>query len=200
MGVSGPDIQYGERLRCGVAIGELLAQVADGSAPPDPDHQRGCRHCRASLAELSSLWTAVHRLAAERVVVPAAFEANVRRRILEPPSSRAGADPLPRPRRWVPVSSGGTGATRVGDTILARLALLAARSVTGVAVRPVSRSNPRMATAGDRVVVAIEIHAPYGDDLVAVADAVRMAVVVQLLAVAGLDDVQVDITITGLVA
>ena len=37
-------------------VDELLNQVADHAAPPDAEHQRSCRHCHATLAEITALW------------------------------------------------------------------------------------------------------------------------------------------------
>ncbi len=197
MSQDGQGVEYGDRLACGTAVADLLHQVADDI--PGGPHRRSCAHCRTTVAELSRLWTAVHWLAAEPVVVPAGFTATVRRRIVEPvaPGVVTGAKPTPRPRAWVPLRVPGPGATRIGDTVIRRLARLASQSVPGVVVTP-SRESVQVAVSGGRVVVSIQIRVAYGDDLVAAADAVRIAVVVQLLAVAGLDDVQVDVTVTSL--
>lgn len=69
-----------ERLACGAAFGDLVDQVAD-DAPADHEHQSGCPHCRAALAELRSLWEATRRLAAEQVHAPEALDDAVLRRV-----------------------------------------------------------------------------------------------------------------------
>jgi hypothetical protein len=61
-------------LPCGTRLDDLVAQVADG-VPGDLDHQEGCRHCQAALAQLHELWSLVHRLAAERVEAPERIDA-----------------------------------------------------------------------------------------------------------------------------
>jgi hypothetical protein len=67
-------------LACGADFGALVAQVADG-APGDLDHQAGCRHCQAALAQLRELWSLVDRLARERVEAPERIDAVVLGRI-----------------------------------------------------------------------------------------------------------------------
>jgi uncharacterized alkaline shock family protein YloU len=188
---------YGERLACGTPVADLLAQVADDAPPADPDHQRACAHCQAQLAQIATVWRTVQTLAAEPVIVPASFGAGVRRRILQAPAAGSGGTATPRPRAWIPLASDGHGTTQVGDTVLGRLAALAAASVPGVALAQ-GRSGAHVSAADGLVVVDLRVRLPYGGDVIAAADAVRMAVAVQLFAVAGLERARVDITIAGL--
>ena len=73
-------------LPCGAGLDALVTQVADGAAPRDPDHQAGCPHCQAALAELEELWSLAGRLARERVEAPERIDAvamgRIRRAIL----------------------------------------------------------------------------------------------------------------------
>ena len=67
-------------LSCGADLDALVAQVADG-APGDLEHQAGCPHCQAALAQLDELWELVDRLARERVEAPDRIDAVVMGRI-----------------------------------------------------------------------------------------------------------------------
>ena len=77
----------GDRLPCGVRVGKLLNQIAGHAAPRDPDHQRTCRHCHATLVELTALWQPVHDLAAEDVQAPAHLLEAVMLRVRQLPRS-----------------------------------------------------------------------------------------------------------------
>ncbi|MCW2583342.1 MAG: Asp23/Gls24 family envelope stress response protein, partial [Klenkia sp.] len=68
-------------LACGCSLDDLLAQVADGADPADPDHQRACPHCRAALAELAGLWAPVRELAETAPATPAGLDAKVMERV-----------------------------------------------------------------------------------------------------------------------
>jgi len=185
---------YGERLACGTAVADLLDHVADDR--PVEAHHRDCVDCRATLAELVQVWTAVHRLAGEPVAVPPGFTSKVRRRIANPL-----ARGVARPRAWVPLPATGPGVTHLDVTAIARMVELAVASVPGVAMGSATAAGARVRVgpAPDRLTVSVEIQVPYGDDLIAAAHAVRLAVIVQLLAVAGLEDVSVDVAVTGIV-
>jgi hypothetical protein len=61
-------------LPCGTDLDALVTQVADG-VPGDLDHQAGCPHCQAALAQLRELWSLVDRLARERVEAPERIDA-----------------------------------------------------------------------------------------------------------------------------
>jgi hypothetical protein len=69
----------GERLACGAVFGALVDQVADDL--PGGEHEAGCPHCQAALAELRSLWDATRMLAAEELDVPEGLDAAVLRRV-----------------------------------------------------------------------------------------------------------------------
>ncbi|MGH8933085.1 MAG: anti-sigma factor family protein [Egibacteraceae bacterium] len=185
---------YAERLACGTAVADLLDHVADDL--PVEAHHRDCVDCRAALAELVRVWTAVHRLAGEPVAVPPGFTSKVRRRIANPL-----ARGVARPRVWVPLPATGRGVTHLDGTAIAPLVELAAASVPGVAVGSATTSGAsvRVGPTPGRLAVSVEIQVAYGDDLIAAAAAVRLAVIVQLLAVAGLEDVSVDVAVTGIV-
>jgi hypothetical protein len=100
------------RLPCGADPGALVAQVADG-VQPDPaarEHQAGCPHCTATLAELERLWALMGELAAERVTAPAAVDAvimgRVRRALFLSAAARLFEGLLPRFGRALLVYSG----------------------------------------------------------------------------------------------
>jgi hypothetical protein len=67
-------------LPCGADLDALVAQVADG-APGDLEHQAGCPHCQAALAQIEELWSLAGQLARERVEAPDRIDAVVMGRI-----------------------------------------------------------------------------------------------------------------------
>ena len=100
------------RLPCGTDPGALVAQVADG-VQPDPaarEHQAGCPHCTATLAELERLWALMGELAAERVTAPVAVDevimGRVRRAMFLSAAARLFEGLLPRFGRALLVYSG----------------------------------------------------------------------------------------------
>lgn len=98
-----------ERLACGAAVGDLVDQVAD-DAPADRNHQSGCPHCQAALAELRSLWEATRVVAAEQVDAPEHLDTAIMRRVRREKfvrdALRLFAGTLPR-LGWALVTYGG---------------------------------------------------------------------------------------------
>src|SRR4029450_2101560 len=56
-------------LPCGADLDALVAQVAD-EVPGDLDHQAGCPHCQAALAQIEELWSLARQLARGRGGAP----------------------------------------------------------------------------------------------------------------------------------
>jgi hypothetical protein len=99
-------------LPCGADPAALVAQVADRLQPGPAvrEHQAGCPHCTATLAQLERLWVLVGELAAERVTAPAAVDAvimgRVRRAMFLSAAARSFEGLLPRFGRALLVYSG----------------------------------------------------------------------------------------------
>src|ERR687890_501069 len=66
-----------QRLACGAEVDQLLEQVADGDADRLTEHQRGCPHCQAAIAEFGRLWAPVHEYARQPVRLPQQLRAAV---------------------------------------------------------------------------------------------------------------------------
>ena len=195
----------GDRLPCGVLLDDLLAQVAEGTAPRDAAHQRTCPHCRAALAELEDLWAPVRELAAEDVRAPAGLLQAVMAQIRD----------LSR-NSWSAVLSDPAGRTRIAARVVGAVARLAAESVphvtlalgggrvatpTGTAADPalVAGTSGEAATdigiAGNHVVVDVQIAVDLGAPIQQVAAAVRDRITRHIAEQTGLVTTQVNVTV-----
>jgi uncharacterized alkaline shock family protein YloU len=202
-----------ERLPCGVQLDDLLRQVAEGVPASDATHQRGCPHCRAALAELTDLWAPVHGMADEDVCAPASLTRTIMERVR--PMATHG---------WHAVLTGTPGVTRIAAWVVAVIARRAAAGVPGVgSVRgqvtppPVSvrstsaemvRDGPsrsqRAAAAGvgavgRRVVIRVDVTAPPGISLPALAQEIRRRVTADVTTMTGLSVEAVDVFVSDLV-
>lgn len=192
----------GEQLPCGRSWDALLEQVADGRSRPADSHQSACPHCQAALAELGRVWAPVRDLAGEPVHAPRALLSKVMEQV------RAAAR-----QSWHTLIPGQRGSTRVAARVIATLARLAAARVPGVRValgrttetRAADRaaaatdqhdaSRSAVGVAGGSTVVELALAAQYDAPLHELAEHVRAAVIHDLTRLAGLQNVQVDVTI-----
>lgn len=192
----------GEQLPCGRSWDSLLEQVADGRSGPLDQHQLTCTHCQAALAELRRVWAPVRHLAAEPVHAPRTLLSKVMEQV------RAAAR-----QSWHTLIPSDQGSTRVAARVIAMLARLAAARVPGVRVALGRTTEPRAArraaaatdlhdasgsavgVAGGSTVVELALAAQYDAPLHELAERVRAAVVDDLTRLAGLQNVQVDVTI-----
>ncbi|WP_147251996.1 Asp23/Gls24 family envelope stress response protein [Blastococcus sp. TF02-9] len=184
--MSNPATTRDERLPCGAHSADLLAQVVDGAAPRDPEHQAHCPHCRATLAYLTELWAPVLDVAAEDVRAPAGLLQAVMSevRVL----ARAG---------WSAVLREEGGQTRIAARVVGAVARLAAESVPSVSL---ALGGGRIATtdvglAGDRVVVDVQIAVDFGVSVHRVAQQVRDRIAAHLHAQTGLTTTEVNVVV-----
>ena len=194
--------EAGTPLACGASTDELLAQVADGNAAPQNDHQVDCVHCRAALAEFEQLWAPVAASAAVPVAVPTGFTASVMsgvRRLVED--------------TWYTLELTDGGSIRIAARVVATLARDAARRVPGVRVAlgrsttsklarlaekaTLSHQHPNAAVGvlGRTAVIDLALATTYGEPAQEVAAAVQRAVMDELRAGAALKSVQVNVTV-----
>jgi uncharacterized alkaline shock family protein YloU len=192
------DARHADRLPCGVHIDDLLAQVADDAAPSDPEHQRTCQHCRATLAELTALWRPVHDLAAQDVRAPSdlleTVMAHVRR--------------LPRTTWHATIPDGhGRGRTRIAARVIAAVARLAAQSVPEVTLALGSGHDlagrrgegaTDVAVSGSHVVIDVQIVVDYGAHLPDVARQVRAQIAQHITALTGLTTAEVNVNVADI--
>lgn len=201
-----------EQLPCGVELDPLIDQVAEGLAPDEPGHQAVCPHCQATLAELQGLWGYVRELAREEVVAPGRIIEEVIRRIREEFSVN-GLLPLdvvvPRLVRHALLTDS-RGTTRIADSVVAEIALRAARAVPGVhalgrggargaleALTP-SASGVAVEVSGHKVTVELHVVVEYGAVIPAVVSAVRSTVMRSIETMTGLEVVEVNISVDDL--
>jgi hypothetical protein len=144
------------RLPCGTDLAELTRQVFDGVPPADPDHQRGCSHCRRALRRIRVAADDVRGVAAEPVAVPGTFLESVMARIRSGP-------------KLITVEITEFGLTTVADNVVGDLAREAALRVEGVRHASVLASE---ATAG-AVGVRARLVVGYGPVMALIAERVR---------------------------
>jgi uncharacterized alkaline shock family protein YloU len=201
-----------DHVPCGALLDDLLEQVADGTPPSDSAHQETCPHCRAALAELGDLWTAVRRLAAEEVTAPPTLTGTIMERV------HAIAA-----HGWHSVLSGQSGVTRIAAWVVAVIARRAAAGVPGVGtvngqvIPPAAARGPVHAefppdrpsraqraeaagigVAGRRVVIRIAVTAAAGTPLPALAEQIRCQVSAEVSTMTGLAVAAVDVEVTDL--
>ncbi len=177
------------RLPCGVAVDDLLEQIADEAHPSDPGHQGHCPHCQAMLAELRGLWAPVGRLAATAVEAPVNLVHDVMRRVRD--LARQG---------WQGVLQQERGVTRIAAVVVARIAAVAAQRLPGVSLalgrlHATPLGAVEVGLAGTRAAIDVDIIAPYDRPLHRVADAVREAVIHDVATLADLEIIAVNVTI-----
>jgi uncharacterized alkaline shock family protein YloU len=200
------DARHVDRLPCGARIDDLLAQVADNTAPRDPEHQRTCRHCRATLAELTALWQPVHDLAAQDVRAPSDLLETVMAQVRQ----------LPRTTWHATIPDDhGQGRTRIAARVVAAVARLAAQSVPEVTLALggghtasdlteadlASRHGEAatdVAVAGSHVVIDVQIVVDYGAHLPDVARQVRAQITKHITALTGLTTAEVNINVADI--
>jgi uncharacterized alkaline shock family protein YloU len=176
-------------LACGTPVQDLIAQVAEGDAPADAEHQRTCRFCQAALREIARRWQLVEQLKAETVIPPRRLLINVMRHV------RAGLD------RWQVEVPQERGIMVVPAHVLALAAYEAARAVPDVIA--VRRARPlRERDVGEgaatAVEIAIELVVRYGAAVPRVTEAVRSAVIDTLQESLGLEVRAVHIDVTDI--
>lgn len=184
-----------ERLPCGAAVDELLDQVADRRPPTDPEHQAGCVHCRAAVAELSAMWAPMRDLADERVRAPTGLLDAVMDRV-----RRLASD------AWHAVLESERGVTRIAAWVVAAIARLAAARIPGVSYvfghaggsAGGSDGASTVGVAGRRAVIDLELVASYGPALPELAQRVRALVAREVTAMTGLEVTEVNVAVADL--
>lgn len=155
-------------IACGAAVDDLLEQVADRPGSPRTDHQRGCVHCQAALAEFESLWAPLHAAAGEDVHAPEGLV----ERVLDRMRAAVGS-----PEWAVLVQAGGR--TRVGIDVVLTVVRVTAAGVTGVRALLPAASTPaddgegggaRVGIVGSTVAIEVTVAADYGQDLLALGE------------------------------
>ncbi len=110
------------RLACGVALEELIEQVAEREPPRDPTHQSRCAYCRPAVHALGEGWRELRAFASEPVAVPAGLSEHIMARIKRLIATTTESAVL----------SGARGQTLIAERVLGQIARRAALSVDGV--------------------------------------------------------------------
>jgi uncharacterized alkaline shock family protein YloU len=171
-----------ETLPCGTEIEDLVAQVFDGVAPADPEHQAGCPHCQATLARLGAARRGLGSVRAQPVAPPSALLRDVLARV-----QTAGGE--------IGVAAGTRGRTTVAADVVSSIAQQAAAEVPGVAyASAVAEPTGAPGVVGLRVRLVLE----YGPSAQDVAAAVRAAVKRAVSRLAGAVVERVDVVVDDL--
>ena len=189
-------------LPCGADIDVVLEQVADGHGTDLDDHQEGCVHCQAAIAEFAALWQPVTELAGGLVPAPPGLTAAVMRQI------QALVHDV-----WYTLQTTDLGVIRIAARIVATIARDRARTVPGVRVALGRSTQGRLAALAERAtfghrhphaavgvlgrtaVVDLAVAVSYGDPVHQVAKAIQQHVVAELRDNLGLIKVVVNVTV-----
>ncbi len=169
-------------LACGAAVGPLLEQAVDHPGRRT-DHQRGCLHCQAALAEFETLWLPVRESARTTPAPPPDLVNRVIHRIRSAVTSPG----------WALIHQD-RGVTRVAVDLVVRVVRDAAQSVDGVRSSLVSVDGPPgsggrhpaegrpghvgvdLGVSGSTVAVLVTVAVDYGLDLRELGAAIRRQV------------------------
>lgn len=189
-------------LPCGADVDVLLEQVADGRGAELDDHQQGCVHCQAAIAEFAALWQPVTELAGDPVPAPPGITATVMSQI----------QTLVRDV-WYTLQTTDLGVIRIAARIVATMARDTARMVPGVRVALGRSTQGRLAALAERAtfghrhphaavgvlgrtaVVDLAVAVSYGDPVHQIAKAIQQHVIAELRDSLGLQTVVVNVTI-----
>jgi len=202
---------FPSRLRCGVALDELIDQVADDRAPQDPAHQRGCPYCRAALSELHEIWAPVASLIDEPIEAPPSLLGSVMERVGALAANNWHAvvpDPPGRTSTaaWViaviarRAAAAVPGVIAVTGRVAPPVVVLDSDASTGLVAEPVPTSRQQdlaagTGVAGATVVVSLVLTADGTQPLQVLAQRVREQVIAHVRELAGLAVVEVDVLV-----
>lgn len=171
-------------LPCGADVNELSDQVVGRLPARDAEHQAACPYCRATIAELRTLWSPLHALADEDVAAPKELVARVLEQILELDIDGGRA-----------VIAADRGDTSIGVQVIATIARKAADSVSGTLLAfSRARADVQVGAAGRSVVVQVEIVAALGMSLPMLSAQIQRTVRDHVAALTGLSVVAVDVS------
>ena len=178
-----------DHLPCGTPIDVLLDQVAERVPARDPAHQAVCPHCRAALAEVTSLWRPLDQLAGEATTAPPDLLAAVMEQVRR----------LPR-HAWHAVVRTDRGETRVAARVIAALVRRAAAQTRQVTLalghaRSGSSDAARVGVAGSHVVIDVQIAVELGSAVPVLAEQLRAHIREHLRAHTGLATTEINIAV-----
>lgn len=175
---------YPEQLPCGIDVELLLAQVADGEPPRDPDHQESCPYCQAAVEALRREWMDVRELSRQPVQLPAGLTARIMLRIRDLAVLATGSTLIGGPR----------GETHVSHFAIAQVAQRLAGGVPGIvfaSAKPVPHDPPHPA----RLSISIRLVVGWSPAITRIAQTLRDLLVRRVPALTGAELAQIDITI-----
>lgn len=176
-------------LRCGRPLDDVIDQVARGAADVRDQHQNGCVHCQAALAEYQRRWTPLAALAADTVSAPVGRIDQLLQRL------RAT---LTQPD--YAIIPGPDGVLRIAARVIVVTARETAQQVPGVRVAlgdavPGQVPGVVAGVAGASTAIEITIAAGYGHNLHELSQQVRTAVATAIHELTGLTTVETTVVI-----
>lgn len=173
-----------ERLPCGVVLGALLAQVADGRPAADSAHQADCPYCQAALRALRQGWHDVQALTRRPVPIPAGLTARIMARVAAIARRAGDSILLGHPR----------GETRVSHALVGRAIQRVASDVPGV-VFASARAGPDDPPDPARVSAALRLVVRFGPAIDRITTTVRARLDRRITSLTGAQLTRIDITV-----
>ncbi|MFC4943779.1 Asp23/Gls24 family envelope stress response protein [Pseudonocardia sp. GCM10023141] len=182
-------VSSADRLVCGRLVDDVIEQVARGAAGVRDQHQRGCVHCQAALADYQRRWTPLANLAAETVAAPDGKIDQLLRRLR---ATLAHPD--------YAIVPGPDGALRIAARVIMVTARETAQQVPGVRVALGSAApdqDPAViaGVAGTSTAIEITIAAGYGYNLQELSQQVRTTVAATIQELTGLTTVEITVIV-----
>ncbi|MCW0214676.1 MAG: Asp23/Gls24 family envelope stress response protein [Pseudonocardia sp.] len=172
-----------EPLACGRDAAVVWDHAADGMLD---EHERGCPHCAAAIADAHGLDGVVHRMAQEQPLPPPSLMDTVMEAVLDTVTAEL------RPQDLLALDSP-AGPARLSRPAAARVLRHAVDRMDGMRAR-----SCRIEQDGVHLTVAITVTARFGVDLASVTARVRQMVVAAGEQALGAPVARVDITVVDL--
>jgi uncharacterized alkaline shock family protein YloU len=175
------------RLPCGVELGTLVDQIADGTPPHDPAHQAHCPYCQTALRGFGQGWSDLQTLAGAPMTIPPGLTRRIMTRVRV--LARRAAEHI--------ILAGARGHTQISHHVIAQIARRVALTTPGVIY---ASAQPQLVKPTDpiRVKLTLRLIAPYGPALRPLATTVRAALHRRLPRLTGATIDTIDITITDI--
>ncbi|HEY6396307.1 MAG TPA: hypothetical protein VIX82_02520 [Solirubrobacteraceae bacterium] len=175
------------RLPCGVDLGTLVDQIAEGTPPRDPAHQAHCPYCQTSLGGFRQGWNDLQTLASAPVPIPPGLRTRIMTRIRV--LAHHAAENI--------ILAGSHGHTRISHQVIAQIARRVALATPGV-IFASAQPQPDERVDPARARLTLRLIATYGPALRPLATTVRAALHRRLLHLTGATIDTIDITIADI--
>jgi len=175
------------RLTCGVELGTLVDQIADGTPPRDPSHQDHCPYCQTALRGFRQGWSDLQTLAGAPVPIPPGLTTRIMTRVRS----------LARRVTENIILAGAHGHTQISHQVIAQIARRVALATPGVIF---ASAQPQPSEPADpiRVKLTLRLITTHGPALRPLATTVRAAIHRRLPRLTGATIDTINITFTDI--